>query len=146
MDQVDPHLRSIFRSLAAGKAKWPLFLHGPTGTGKTCAVLAFSDFVKAALYFLAEELADAIMAGGIVWQRIGECQLAICDEVGARERIGDLHYQAIKRFADLRDHRPAIYVSNCHPDALGKLYDDRIVSRVLCGTWYECQGEDRRMA
>ena len=54
-------------------------------------------------------------------------------------------FVAVKKFAELRDGQPAIYVSNVKPETLGTLYDDRIASRVLCGSWYELVGDDRRM-
>jgi DNA replication protein DnaC len=40
---VTPALRECFRALVAGKAAWPLYLHGPAGTGKTSAALAMLD-------------------------------------------------------------------------------------------------------
>jgi hypothetical protein len=39
----------------------------------------------------------------------------------------------------------AIYISNLEPEAIARVYDDRIASRLLCGTWYKLDGEDRRL-
>lgn len=134
----------------SGRAAWPLFLHGPAGTGKTCAALCVCDRVEYAQFWTPEELADGIVRGGMddAWRRLRECDLAVLDELGARERVGDLHYQAVKRFADCREEngrRVAVYVSNVRPERISDLYDDRVASRLLCGTWFELAGKDRRL-
>ena len=78
----------------------------------------------------------------------GTSPLVVLDEVGARQKVGDLQYSTIKNFADVRelDHgRVAIYISNLAPEAIGRVYDDRIASRMLCGRWFSLGGTDRRM-
>ena len=75
-------------------------------------------------------------------------ELAILDELGTRNRVTDIEYSVVKRFADLREQqnaRAAIYISNLAPGEIGSnLYDGRIVSRLTCGTWFELKGNDRR--
>jgi hypothetical protein len=74
--------------------------------------------------------------------------LAILDELGTRQKTTDLHYQALKTFCDDREFsyfRVAIYISNLEPQAIASVYDDRIASRVLCGTWFRLDSQDRRM-
>jgi hypothetical protein len=76
-------------------------------------------------------------------------RLVVLDEIGARQKVTDLHYSAVKEFADVRelDHSGvAIYISNLEPMQLANVYDDRIASRLLCGTWYKLDGKDRRMS
>jgi DNA replication protein DnaC len=126
--------------------KWPLYLHGPAGTGKTCAVLAFADRVPYSTYWTAEETVEWILGHAeSMWRNAGGAPLLIVDELGVRSTSGDLQYQAVKRLADLRAQgRATIWVSNHVPEAIKKLYDDRIYSRICCGTWFELAGNDRR--
>lgn len=145
--EVDRGLLAMFSELADGRARWPLFLYGAAGRGKTCAALALCDAVPLAIHRTTEEAIDAVVQDerAWLWDKLPDYHLAVLDELGARERVTDLHYQAVKRFADLRDQLPAVYISNLHPDQIADLYDDRIASRVLCGSWYELGGDDRRM-
>lgn len=87
---------------------------------------------------------DSTIRGDDWFRRITEVDLAVLDELAIRTSAKDLDYTAVKRFADIRTGKPTIYITNVQPADLGKLYDDRIFSRVACGTWYECTGEDRR--
>lgn len=43
--EVPPLLRQYVDELRAGRRKWPLFLHGPVGSGKSCAALCLVDRV-----------------------------------------------------------------------------------------------------
>ncbi len=141
----------MFVALVNGEAQWPLFLHGNTGRGKTCAALALCDWAVHSIYRTVDDLCDSIMdrsKPASPWDWLTNPDLAVLDELGARENVGDLHYSAVKRFTDWREmksRRVAIYISNHGPDAIEKLYDDRIASRILCGTWFELGGDDRRM-
>jgi len=149
MPRVHRGLVDIFRRLAAGKAPWPLYLHGPAGSGKTCAALALCDFADTAGYWTVESLCDQQLAGQADWEAVANKALAVLDELGERERPGDLHHTVVKRFLDAREihaGRMGIYISNLKPSDLSKLYDDRVCSRVLCGARFELQDEDRRKA
>jgi hypothetical protein len=147
MAKVQPALVDVFRKLVSGRAPWPLYLHGAVGGGKTCAALALADFIDTAVYFTAEDLADQQMRDGIDWEIVRTKGLAMLDELGERERVGDLHYSVVKKFCDAREvyaGRVAIYIGNLKPSELATLYDDRICSRVLAGTRFELVGDDRR--
>lgn len=152
MKAVAPKLRAAFQRLAEGNGRWPLFLFGPAGSGKTSAALALCDIADSAAYYSAEELADFVMAFGPAeamaeWGRIGSKSLAVLDEIGARQKVGDLAYSVVKRFADSRrEQMPAIYISNVHPSLIADLFDDRVASRLLCGTILELTDNDRRRA
>jgi hypothetical protein len=125
-----------------------LFLYGPVASGKTAAALCLCDIVVDASYTKTDQVADQIMAGSIDWSEIGERQLAILDEIGEREKVGDLQYQAVKRFADVREARAdsvAIYISNCDADQIQVLYDDRVATRLACGTVFHLDVPDRRL-
>ncbi len=152
IQKVDPKLVDLFRRLAVGEAKLPLYLHGPVGSGKTLASLCLADMTETAVYRTVEDLCDEVMAGdagevATTWAAIETTELAILDELGTRKNVGDLHYGVVKRFSDARElsgNRPAIYISNISPDGLRGVYDARINSRILCGTWFELVGKDRR--
>ena len=160
MDLVDAALVDVFRKLSHGQAAWPLFLYGTVGTGKTCAALALSDLVVTDWFGTVENAIDVIMQRDTRrWESdpamrcfnpppAGSSPLVVLDEVGARQKVSDLAYATIKGFADIREldfGRVAIYISNLEPDAISRVYDDRIASRLLCGTWYKLEGSDRRM-
>lgn len=149
---VDPALLAVLGSLVAGEVPWPLYLFGPAGGGKTSAGLALCDVMETACYHPVDRLCDWTMNEPPaemqeVWHVVGLKHLAVLDELGARERVGDLHYSVVKRFADERENRAggvAVYIGNVRPEALVDLYDDRVASRVLCGTVFELAGKDRR--
>ncbi len=151
---VKPEFLETLDGLSAGHLHWPLFVFGPTGSGKTCAALALADVCETACYWSADGLADFTMSHEpsetqAEFDYIGGKALAILDELGARERVGDLAYSTVKRFADAREQqagRVAVYLSNVTPSRLAELYDDRIAGRLLCGTVVELSGNDRRRA
>lgn len=150
--QVEHALVSVFDALVNGRASWPLFLHGKPGRGKTLACLALCDIVETARFDSTESLASLVMkldvqGADAEFEHIGGKSLAVLDELGAREKIGDLGYGIVKRFCDAREQqagRASIFTSNLPPHAIAGLYDDRIASRVLCGTIFELKGKDRR--
>ena len=168
MKAVDPKLVAVFRKLAIGEARWPLYLWGPSGTGKTRAALALCDFVRWADYYTIDSVIEVLKGErnetqcqfelqaddcgfqheSHVRRSCGNLDLAVFDELGAQS-ANEFHYRAVRWLADRRDERPgreAIYTSNCSPEELQAVYDDRICSRVLCGTVFELVGDDRRFA
>ena len=83
------------------------------------------------------------------WRKIQEKHLVVLDDIGAREKMNEVHYQAVRRFADEREthhNRVAIYTSNIDPDGIADIYGDRIASRLLCGTVFRLDGPDRRFS
>lgn len=146
MSQVKPSLRDKLRELASGERKWPLFLFGDTGAGKTSAALALADFCELAFYDELDTLCDSVMNHTIDWDLIGWADLAILDEIGVRTKATDLHYTTVKSFWERRKRREqrTIYISNIQPQGIADVFDDRIASRLLCGTVVELTGDDRR--
>ncbi len=154
MKLVTPALVEVFRSLTTAKAPWPLYLWGPAGAGKTRACLALCDFVGGSRYFTVQEACDAKMrqATSMPWDSYGVFSsewpaLVVMDELGVRTKIGDLEYSVITEVWESRERHGkgvAVYVSNLSPQELADAYDDRIASRVLAGTVFKLDGEDRR--
>jgi DNA replication protein DnaC len=138
----------LLRRLVTGKARWPLYLHGPAGSGKTLAALCLCDVTIQAVYQTVEQISDVVFQPGEwIWRAARERELCVLDELGARQNVTDPHYQAVKKFADARElyaNRVAVYISNLRPKELVKVYDDRIASRMLCGELFCLEGEDRR--
>lgn len=155
-DEIDPKLLTVMRELSAGEREWPLLIFGEAGLGKTRAALALCDVCDSAAYYTVESLADSIMASGRQdnTDPFEDCdsglavkEMAVLDEIGERGKPTDLHYQAIKKFADCREfhkHSVAVYITNARPEELADLFDDRIASRLTAGTVFELEGKDRR--
>jgi len=143
---VSRPLLDVFRGLVRGKLPWPMYLWGTAGGGKTRACLALCDHVPESYYLTIEDACDAVMArtDGWLWRMIGDYRLVIVDELGIRISTGDLEYTVLKRLADAREDLPAIYAANLPPKVIARTYDDRIASRLLCGTRFHLDDGDRR--
>lgn len=151
-DLIAPAAHARIKAALLGQAPWPVYLWGPTGTGKTCAGLCAHDAAAFAIYW---PLPDAVMANqdkeraAGLWRGIADADLLVIDEVGERMAgwLADAEFFVLKRIADERErrkHRAAIYIGNIPPQQLAEVYDDRIASRLLCGTVIELAGDDRR--
>jgi hypothetical protein len=163
LSEIDPDLRAHVRRVVAGEAPWPLVIHGPVGTGKTCAALVLLDHVAPAppyyqnrptSYQTASELAERVIEaqqGRLevwvpdLWKMIRDDALVVLDELGARSRVSDHHYDCVKRLIDERLGRPLVVVSNLALDQVAEVYDDRIASRLAAGTVVLLKGDDRRL-
>lgn len=162
---IDRELLSVLMALTLGESRWPLFLNGPAGSGKTCAALWLLDHCRNGKYFTVTELTDALtamMKGELrqlcdgqghyrvyqadYWHRVGHASLVVLDEIGCREKVTDHHYEAVKRVLDVRQGLPLIVISNLDLAAVAKLYDDRIASRLAGGTVVTLRCEDRRLS
>lgn len=143
---VHPDLLAQFRELTEGQRDWPLYLFGPAGAGKTRAALSLCDHVPQSYFLTLEQLGTEVLdrRDGVTWRYLPDYELVAIDELATRLNAGDLEYTALKRFADTREERPTIYISNVAPDELVSIYDDRIGSRVLCGTVFHLNDHDRR--
>lgn len=160
--EIIPALRMTIRSLVSGESPWPLVLHGPAGTGKTCAMLCLLDYSGGEYHTVSGlcQLMNRAMQGRVewsnegrggtlwpemIWARIGKSPLIVLDELGCRNNVSDAHYEVVKDMVDNRHRKPLAVLSNLPLATIGKLYDDRIVSRLSAGTVVELSGIDRRL-
>jgi DNA replication protein DnaC len=145
VEQMPPELRQTLRGLLYDELNWPLYLHGDAGTGKTCAGLCLVDRIDGAAYVTVERLIGWVLAqDSSAWEWMGRASLVVVDELGTRTRDSDLEYAAVKRIADIREHRRAVWISNHEPAKMETLYDDRIYNRICTGTLHHLTGESRR--
>ncbi len=148
--QVEVALWRTFNSLVSGVRKWPLYLWGDTGRGKTFAGLCFRDVLANCAWIDLDRLCEILVTHDDGWWRalqVAEC--VVVDEIGGRDNVTWVDVDAVKKIADLRERyasRVAIYIGNHAPDRLKEIYGRRIFSRLCCGTTYELTGSDRRMA
>lgn len=158
--KVQPELRTTIRSLAAGEGRWPLYLWGKAGTGKTCAALALLDFAGG-FYFTADDLAETVsdaMMGRLrtpgasrlicakeLWTELATCSLVVIDELGEREKVSDHHYGTLKRLLDRRESMPVVCIGNRSLRDIEQLYGEPVASRLAGGTVFQIAGPDRRL-
>jgi DNA replication protein DnaC len=150
--------RAVWQQMGDLAGGWPIVLTGGVGSGKTCAALCFGDaWDRGAYITVADACADLIhiqncdgrrdrwpCAAMEWWQRVIDTELLILDELGARERVSDHHYEVVKGILDRREGRPLIVVSNNSLGEIDRLYDSRIASRLRAGTVLNVAGRDRR--
>ena len=152
-------------SAAVESRRWPLFLYGPVGTGKTCAAWCVVDEIPGGGYRIVKtvsEISDELMAaqGGNFaragfsisanewWDRWNTAAVCVLDELGTRGAVSAAQYENVYRAIDRRKGKPLVVISNLSPDELvtSGAYDDRVMSRAASGTIVEFTGEDRRFA
>ena len=157
---IDSGIRIEIRE-AIASGRWPLLMVGNVGAGKTCAALALLDHVSGTTqYHTAADLTDRLRRAtakeleseqgylifpGDIWGLWRVAELVVLDELGSRETVSDWQYECVKRAIDEREGRPAVFISNLLIEGLVRVYDDRIASRLACGTVVKFDGPDRRM-
>ena len=156
-----------------GKTRWPLYIHGQPGNGKTCAALAISDHVERSEFFTFEQFTAktndvkfgraTFTAGGqmnpegyrevtheINWtvqrwnQHLASAPLVLLDDVGTRDRSSEAAYEAFKGLLDSRDGKPLIVTSNHDVSVMATIFDPRVFDRLASGTVVELVGTSRR--
>jgi DNA replication protein DnaC len=146
-------LRGMLRrlnNLPHDQSEWPLYMHGRPGTGKTClAALIFAAYKRQPFWRRADELLIEIGTSrtdgyGSLKSKLNGSPCVFLDDLGVRPPT-EAMTQALFDLMELRARRPLVIVSNHSPDALAKIYDERIVSRITAGTTLEIAGKDRRV-
>ena len=164
-DEVPPKLGKAIQACCSGDAPFPLFIYGPAGTGKTCAALDLCDHVAGRVLFrdfseITEEVRESklghLEATGThdscriypaeYWRQWCKYDLAVIDEIGERAAVSDHQWEVLKNAIDKRHRRPTVLISNLSLSELGKIFDDRIASRIGGGTVIRLEGDDRRVA
>jgi len=161
VDMVDPEAWAAMLDCGRRGDRWPLLLIGQPGTGKTYAAACMIDRVYGSRKFRTiTQLCCELIAvqngereyGHMTdtpekwWRRWQEISIAVLDDMGARERVSDFHYETVKRAIDDRKGKPTIITTNLEVSAIAKTYDDRIASRLAGGTIVRFKGDDRRLA
>ena len=147
--------------------KWPIYLTGSVGAGKSCAAACvYKGWRSTARWHRATEIVSDVLTcrtngkGYVIrsngsdqwseWERnirdkIAEASLVVFDDVGLRDP-SPAAYEVFYLMVESRKDKPTIYTSNLDASQLRATYDDRIASRVLCGTRIRMRGDDRRLA
>lgn len=150
----------------ASEPRWPVYLWGFQGRGKTIAAKllmkahkgpAFGTdfsvwaggepFAKA--FFNCSELIkgymDEIISGKNKFRAAWRfAPIAVMDDIGTRG-LTDNQFDALLQLINVREGRPTVFTSNLSPKHLGEaLKDVRIGSRVSAGFVVEVTGIDRR--
>ncbi|MGL4464750.1 MAG: hypothetical protein ACRC1K_21565 [Planctomycetia bacterium] len=157
--RVPVNLRAALRDAACGRTPWPLYVHGPTGVGKTRASLCLLDRAGGRYYELKPfllELADArfgrleTATGHDVgvrsrWRSIADAPLVVLDDLGVLGRPSTHHYGAVLELLNRREGAGLVVCSNLDLEGVADLYDDRIASRLAAGTVVFVDGPDQRL-
>lgn len=150
---------------AINAGRFPVYMFGEQGRGKTCAIAALyrkvdptptwldlQQFIRAVQRTRTsdEGRSYAFSENGHseyeLWKRFVEVpKLLLVDDVAIRSP-SDSAYEIVYELVNRRGRRPAIYTSNVGPDKLHEVYDGRVASRMLCGSIIRVTGEDRRIA
>lgn len=155
--QLDPHVREVMLESWNGKNRWPLFLFGEAGSGKTCASLIMLDNARSNTHYNLSDWSDHLrMAKSGDLYEFGYIkslkevrkswwlpQICVIDEIGERKESSDHMTESLKRAIDWRKNYPLILISNRHPSQLASIYGDPIVSRISEGTLLEFSGDRR---
>lgn len=93
---------------------------------------------------LAADILRTIAAGDRrVFNDIEDAGLVCIDDIGLREPTPP-QLQALWEILTARERKPLVVSSNLAPEELAKIYDDRILSRLCCGTTIHVRDSDRR--
>jgi DNA replication protein DnaC len=162
MDKIPSSLLPVLGELIEGRSPWPLYLYGGVGAGKTCAGLLLCDHVTDAMYETCEgfegmmreaatgraewyrEGVGGLVSEGQLWGLYRRYPLVVLDEIGLREKASDFQYRVLKRLIEERTGMPLVLISNLSLDGLRQIYDERMVSRITCGTVVRLDGPDQR--
>lgn len=157
------------------KRQWPIYLTGPTGTGKSsAAAFCFRRVLESVAdeatqdnhwpRFIAwPEFCSRLIAarmGGITihnedgqtyaaderswWRRWSTRRLVVIDEIGLRT-ANEVRQEAMWQLLETRRGLPTILTGNLDAEALRTTFDDRVLSRLVAGTWIDVIGKDQRV-
>lgn len=145
-DRIQSAVKTVWQ-----ERRFPLYIHGPTGTGKSClAALVFSMLHHMPMWRRADEFLIDIATKrndgwGALKEKIRHSPCLFLDDLGLRPPTESM-FHALFDVMELRANRPLVICSNKTLSQLAALYDDRIISRLSAGTQLLIDGEDRRKA
>lgn len=169
VSKVDPKLMAAMRDAHSAK-RWPIYLYGDAGRGKSYAMAAVYTLWKhpgavwrdlSGLLRLVGRI-RASDAGYVslwsaeagrhvdwwetnVFDSIRNASLVCFDDIGLRSPT-DAMYDVLYELVNLRAGKPTMLTGNLKPGEVAKVYDDRIASRILSGCLIEVAGKDRRLS
>lgn len=146
--------------------RFPVYLFGPTGVGKTCASgLVYQAWPLEAGWLECDETLRAVVGTRTdpetripwlrsdghkgntdlarFWALIDRCDLICIEDVGVRPAT-DPQREVMLEILNRRKGKATIITSNIEPNLLHKVYDGRIQSRVTEGTLIRVVGQDQR--
>lgn len=161
--EVRPALRAAL-SAAVKAGDYPILMHGPPGSGKSCASAAiYCQWTPVARWYRLEQFVRNIQTarrcGHVTHQVQGQSvdrtedtlwsfvendsELWCLDDFGTRG-ASESAFDIIFELIDRRAKRPTIITSNLGLRELGQLFDQRITDRIRAGTVIEVTGSSRR--
>jgi DNA replication protein DnaC len=153
-DEIAPPLRTLIGEILAGWKRLPLVILGPTGTGKTCAALAFADAVQNPFFLSFADLIRLNFAPwdqqAGMWREVERSELLILDDVTVgldSENSLKLRGETLWRVLDVRERRAnsqTVVTTNCRREKLADSFGPACDSRLFCGSHFELFGSDRR--
>lgn len=170
-----PRLLESLRNAFRGR-EWPIYLTGETGTGKTSAAACVFRSAMAKDCHEAEtdqqwprwiawpefcgRLNAARIDGILVvnedgrryeadergwWRRWSTRRVVVVDEIGIKTATQNA-LEAMWQLLEIRRGLPTIFTGNLDEAGIRRTFDDRVLSRLLAGTWIEVRGKDRRVS
>jgi DNA replication protein DnaC len=162
VSEVPPDLWRTISELCEGRRKWPLFIHGPVGTGKSSAALCLADRVDKSEFYKFPDFADYChrVKDGLEewydcgiggkqtpkrwWNYVSSIPLLVLDDIGLRELYDDLQMETLFLALEAREGKPFVCTSNLSEKGIEETYNERIRSRLCSGTVCYQGGLDRR--
>jgi DNA replication protein DnaC len=146
-------------------SRWPIYLHGAQGRGKTClAALLHRVWPARAVWFDVSHLlsqvktcrrdgsVDVIGPDGrsfefseaALFDRLANAGLLVLDDLGCRTPT-DVDIEILTRAINTRAGKPLIATSNLNSAELHNTFGARLASRLLAGQPLCLSGADRRL-
>ncbi len=157
------------------RREWPVYLTGPTGTGKSslaaycfrgtlwhhsaaaevdqqwprwCVWPEFCSRLNAVRLepvTIQHEDGRTYTADEAAWWRRWSTQrTVVVDEIGLATK-SDAQIKAMWQLLECRRGLATILTGNLDQKQIAATFDDRVLSRILQGTWIEVRGDDRRV-
>ena len=162
LNEVRADVWKFLLELCDGQHPWPLFLHGPSGSGKSCAALCLVDRIPGAKFWpmpAMDHQVREIKAGTAIWYKVGvggpwtmknwwnsiaSLPLLVLDDVGIPEVHSETKAETLFMALEAREGKPLICTSNLNDKDIETTYSSRIQSRMCSGSVRSLIGPDRR--